>query len=233
MSVCWQDAVLFRLVQLEEQIGYDVEILQEGATLAQYLAGLNAFQETYFDQCYGCDGCCWERAPLNGIDILRYVETLWPEEAGSYPYNFFLKNYAHVHNADGVLDITLKRGEDGACIFLNKGKKCCNTHQCRSLVCQSYICIPQTERAELLRQQIVNAGIDDLARRFYLECAEQGVPFWSHSGDDSSIHLTDYPENGFSGKTDYGQVLLKDIVSAQLFAALQKPCAERELMPGA
>lgn len=229
MSVCWQDMVLFRLVQLEEQIGYDVEILQEEVTLADYLAGLNAFQETYFDQCYGCDGCCWERAPLNGIDILRYVNTLWQQEAGASPYRFFLERYAHVHSAGGVLDISLKRGEDGACVFLNKEKKCCNTHKCRSLVCQSYICIPQTERAALLRQQIVNAGIDDLARRFYLECAEQGLPFFVHSGDGCPMNLADYPENGFSGKTDYGQVLLKDIVSAELFFALQKPCAEQAL----
>lgn len=43
------------------------------------------------------------------------------------------------------------------------------------------------------------------------------------------MNLADYPENGFSGKTDYGQVLLKDIVSAELFFALQKPCAEQAL----
>lgn len=229
MSVCWQEAVLFRLVRLDEQIGYDVELLQETATLAQYLAGLNALQEKYFDQCYGCDGCCWERAPLNGIDILRYVKAMWPEEMEKAPYGFFLKNYAHVHNADGILDISLKRGADGACVFLNKEKKCCNTHQCRSLVCQSYICIPQTERAELLRQQIVNAGIDDLARRFYLECKKQEKPFFVHSGDAGAINLADYPENGFSGKTDYDQVLLKDVITADLLAALQAPCSEQEL----
>lgn len=233
MSVCWQEAILFRLVLLDGQIGYDVELLQETATLAQYLAGLNALQEKYFDQCYGCDGCCWERAPLNGIDILRYVKALWPVEAGVSPYSFFLKKYAHVHNAGGVLDLSLKRGKDGACVFLNKEKKCCNTHKCRSLVCQSYICIPQTERAELLRQQIVNAGIDDLARRFYLECREQGMAFFAHSGDGNTINLDDYPENGFSGKDDYSQVRLKDIVDAGLFAALKEPCREQELTPGA
>ena len=230
MAVCYEDALLFRLVLLDGQIGYDVELLQEDATLAQYLAGLNALQEKYFDQCYGCDGCCWERAPLNGIDILRYVAALWQEEGGEVPYSFFLKNYGHIHNEDGVLDISLKRGEDSACIFLDKGKKCCTTHKCRSLVCQSYICIPQTERAEQLRQQIVNGGIDDLARRYYLECQEQGLPFLVHSGTGGEMNLADYPENGFAGKTDYEQVLLKEIVSSDLWAALWTPCQEQVLM---
>ena len=53
MAVCYEDALLFRLVLLDGQIGYDVELLQEDATLAQYLAGLNALQEKYFDQCGG------------------------------------------------------------------------------------------------------------------------------------------------------------------------------------
>lgn len=222
-------AVLFRLVSLDGQIGYDVEVSGEGATVAQYLEGLNRLQEKYFDQCYGCDGCCWERAPLNGIDVLAYIDAMWKEERQKAPYSFFLQNYAHVHNEDGVLDISLKRGEDGACVFLNKEKKCCNTHRCRSLVCQSYICIPQTQRAELLRQQMVNAGIDDLARRYYLECEAQGLDFFAHSGGGKTLDLRDYPENGFSGKEDFGQVLLKDLVTAELWRDLQQPCQEQVL----
>lgn len=232
MSICWQNAVLFRLVLLDGQIGYDVELLQESVTLAQYLAGLNALQDKYFDQCYGCDGCCWERAPLNGVDILRYEKALWPDQLDQTPYGFFLENYAHVYQESGMVDIALKRKENGACVFLDQEKKCCTTHTCRSLVCQSYICIPQTERAELLRQQIVNAGIDDLVRRYKLECAARLRPFFAHSGDEGEVNLADYPENGFAGKTDYDQVLLREIVSADLFAALQEPCREQELAPG-
>lgn len=218
--------ILFQLVSLDGQIGYDVQVVGETVDLAQYLAGLNEMQAKYFDQCYGCDGCCWERAPLNGIDILRYVAALWPEQLEKAPYHFFLQNYAHVDKNQGVVDIALKREANGACTFLQQAKKYCTTHTCRSLVCQSYICIPQTERAELLRQQIVNAGIDDLVRRYLWECAAQGITPCFHSGDDSPVCLEDYPANGFSGKTAYGQVCLKDIVSSELWQQLQLPCTE-------
>ena len=83
-----------------------------------------------------------------------------------------------------------------------------------------------------MRQQIVNAGIDDLVRRYKLECTAWRRLFFAHSGDGGEVNLVDYPENGFAGKTDYDQVLLREIVSADLFAALQEPCREQELAPG-
>ena len=222
------EGILFTLVSLDGQIGYDVQVLDEEITLDQYLDGLNQMQERYFDQCYGCDGCCWERAPLNGIDILRYCRALWPDELTA-PYSFFLEHYGHVHNDHGVLDMMLRRGENGACIFLEQAKKYCTTHTCRSLVCQSYICIPQTERALELRRQIVNMGIDDLARRYYLECQALGKAMTYHSGEGKMM-LSDYPENGFSGKTDFCEVKLKDVVSKELWQKLCLSSAEEPLM---
>lgn len=219
-----KENIVFRLVMLDGQIGYDVQVTGENVNLEQYLTGLNEMQDNYFDQCYGCDGCCWERAPLNAIDILRYCRTMWPEQLEKNPYSFFLANYAHVHNEQGGLDITLKRRENGACIFLEQEKKYCTTHTCRSLVCQSYICIPQTERAADLRKEIVNAGIDDLARRFYLECQQLGKPLFFHSGNGNTMDLEDYPLNGFADKTDFAQVKVKEVVSSSLWQQLQLPC---------
>jgi len=217
------------LARFDDAVGYDLEILDERASVQDYLDGLNEFQEKYVDNCKGCDGCCYERIPLTSIDVLQYLDD--PEVAaelktmqkeGQSPLSAFIENYCYVSGTGPVLDIALKRNPDYSCIFLNRDEKTCTNHRSRSFVCQSFVCLPHGEGAGKLRDVILNTGEDDLVHRYLLEAKEKGVLPVIHENNQAAPSLDDYPGNPFTGKSRYHQVLIKDIIPQKLWQELYR-----------
>lgn len=211
------------LVQFDDCWGYDLEIFEEDATIQDYLDGLNHFQENHVDSCKGCDGCCYERIPLTSLDVLRYLddeEVLSRLKNGAPLLSSFIENYCYVSGQGPVLDISLKRNPDQSCIFLDREQKICRNHISRSFVCQSFVCLPHSDRAGKLRDILLNTGEDDLVRRYLLEAKAKGAAPVIHENNQAAPSLDDYPENSFSGKSRYHQIPIKDTLPETLWREL-------------
>lgn len=207
----------------EDAIGYDLEILQENATIQDYLDELNKFQEQNVAPCKGCDGCCYERIPLTSIDVYKYLqkpEILQLNGETKSPFSAFIHNYCHVAATGPVMDISLKRNPDQSCFFLDQNQKICRNHLHRSFVCQSFICLPHSERAGQLRDIILNEGEDDLVHRYLLEAKEKEEDIVIHENNNASPSLEDYPGNIFTRKTNYQEIHIKDAIPENLWREL-------------
>lgn len=194
----------------DEVFGYDIRILDAKATVADYLDALLEFADKYLTDCRGCDGCCHERAPLisTDLDLLSDILT-----TTAYPAHDILKSFCGLSaNADGAMDITLDRDKSGNCRFLDTGHKTCKQHHSRPFVCRSFFCLTKSFRAEALRNAIINAGEDELIRMLWRE-EKNGAP---HILKDN-FDIEDYPETGFAGKKHIGEVLIREVISPQLW----------------
>lgn len=195
-------------------LGYDIKILSPKANCQDYLDALEAFAAENLNSCLGCDGCCHERAPLTSMDMPALLKLL--EESG-FPLHEAVNAFGSLKiNSDGCGDITLKR-RNGACIFLNFEGKRCRNHNARPFVCRSHYCIPQSPRAKALRSAIVNQGEDELIR-LLLEEEEAGAK----PRLLKALNKEDYPPKGLKNKTEYKQVLLKEICPEELWEELIK-----------
>jgi len=213
------------LAHFDDAIGYDLEILHEDATVQDYLDALNQFQEKHVDTCKGCDGCCYERIPLTSVDVIKYLEDshiLNQFRHIKAPLTAFIHSYCHVAGTGPVIDISLKRNSDQSCIFLNREQKICLNHSFRSFVCQSFVCLPHSERAGQLRDTILNVGEDDLVHRYLLEAKEEEETPVINENNNASPSLEDYPGNVFSGKTHYQEIRIKDTVPKTIWRLLTK-----------
>ncbi len=114
-------------------------------------------------------------------------------------------NTSAAAESPGVIDICLRRLEAGNCVFLDLDKQRCRAHALRPLVCQSYVCLPSSRRAEALRRQIVNEGENELIRIL----GEQVAKDWQ-----------DYRSKGFAGKERFADVVLRDVVNEGLWQRL-------------
>lgn len=211
------------LAHFDDAIGYNLEILHQDATIQEYLDALNQFQESHVDTCKGCDGCCFERIPLTSIDVNRYLEE--PEilnqiRHSKTPLTSFIHSYCHVAGTGPVIDISLKRNPDQSCIFLDQEQKICQTHIFRSFVCQSFVCLPHSEKAGRLRDNILNMGEDDLVHRYLLEATEKEEVPIINENNNAYPCLADYPANIFTGKKHYHEIKIKDIVPENLWRQL-------------
>ncbi|MCR4418961.1 MAG: YkgJ family cysteine cluster protein [Clostridia bacterium] len=123
-----------------------------------------------------------------------------------------------------AVDITLRRGEEGECVLLDRQAGLCRRYDLRPLVCRTYLCSPVTRRARRLRETLVNLGQDELVR-LLLECAgPEGFPI--NEADAPDLRPEDWTDkNAFSGKTDYGQVLLREVLPARLWQEVYRPSA--------
>ncbi|MCL2496819.1 MAG: hypothetical protein FWF04_05325, partial [Clostridiales bacterium] len=121
----YNKAEAFLITFEENQLGHDIRIRDKEATVGDVLEALTAFAHQHLYECRGCDGCCYERAPLASPDI-SILAALTPTSPN--PTQAVCRAFADITiDQAGIVDITLKRGEDGACIFLNKeGKYCVN-----------------------------------------------------------------------------------------------------------
>lgn len=212
---------------IDGQAGYDLSIIDEGATVQDYLDALNYFLRHQCPPCNGCTGCCWERVPLTYPDIYAYLKDngLRRRLKGPLPPLIeFIQRFCYIYVEGPVVDISLGFRPDGACIFLDVKGGRCSLYRVRPLVCQTYICGPATRRATELRSLVVNAGMDELVRRWFMASRQAGVPLVMHEAHRPRPDLKDYPPGAFSGKEYFSEIPLK------------KPCPPglwRELYKGA
>ncbi|MEL7622525.1 MAG: YkgJ family cysteine cluster protein [Clostridiales bacterium] len=127
------------------------------------------------------------------------------EEAASVAPKAEAANTSAAAESPGLIDIYLRRLEAGNCVFLDLDKQRCRAHALRPLVCQSYVCLPSSRRAEALRRQIVNEGENELIRVL----GEQVAKDWQ-----------DYRSKGFAGKERFADVALRDVVNEGLWQRL-------------
>lgn len=212
------------LTQFEDSFGYDLVILNEEATIQDYLDALNDFQEKTVAECKGCDNCCWERIPLTSIDVCTYLNN--PNITMELPdtpslLTSFVHKYCYVFAEGPAMDIMLKHQSNGACFFLDTNQKICTNHTARSLVCQTFICLPHSERAGKLRDTLLNVGEDELVRQYLLESEKLGTPVKVDEGTNPTLNLDDYPPTAYEGKKSYAEVKIRDVVSDELFGELR------------
>jgi len=186
--------------------GYDVSIACEAATVGDYVGALKEFFDQNMAPCLGCDGCCHERAPLMLCDFAL---------SGAADFGLWLNEVAHIACRDGVVDIMLRRDGEDNCLFLDTVNKSCRRHAERPFVCRTHVCLAKSRRAELLRQELVNAGTDAL------------ILYWCERDPDVprkyGFKVADYEPNAFyRAGSAWREVLLHDILSPALWQDLRK-----------
>ena len=198
-------------------LGCDLRILDESASVAQLLDSLDQFAAARLADCRGCDGCCQERAPLTSADVPALAALVG--NSLPYPVHAALERFAQVEVNAGVSDIYLRREQDGVCRQLDRGKSLCRIWPSRAFVCRSHFCLPRSPRLELLRQAIVNQGLNQLTRLILAEEA-QGAPPLTRLPLAQLLNPEDYPANAFTGKRGYEDIRLKDCVEPRLWRQL-------------
>jgi Fe-S-cluster containining protein len=214
------------LTNFQDTAGYDLEVLNPAATVQDYLDSLNSFQDKFIAPCRGCDNCCWERIPLTYLDVVNYINDPNIRDLLSHgipPLTAFIHRFCFVFGQGQVVDIFLRQQDNSACVFLNIDRQICSCHASRSLVCQTFVCLPHSQRGEELRNIIVNTGEDELVRQYLLEAEALGEPIKFNESQNASPRLADYPPTVFSGKTSYREVRIKDIVPESLWNKLYHP----------
>lgn len=209
-------------VVIKGQTGYDIKVKDPEATVQDYMDALNRFiEETPCfrtrmpgkQSCYACDLCCQERIPVTLIDACNLsgngdvMENIW---------KFF-----HVYVEDRVVDITMRLNDLGRCRLLDKNKGICLNYLNRPLVCQTFICCPATRAAKQLREEVVNAGEDELVRSWFKSRKNSGR-YLINEAINPRLNSGDYSVTPFHSKTSYSQVRLKDVCSNTLW--LQIAC---------
>ena len=196
-----------KLVKTAEGFAYDVEILEENATVGQYIEALDAFLDAKVAPCLGCDNCCYQRIPLTLPDLYAYGGREKARVAA------FLQDRVQIEKKGRALDLYLRRDAAEACTFLDRQQQRCLDHPHRSLVCHTYICLPQTARANALREFLINDGED----------AAFGALFHWGLLEDFNACRESYPiKPAWQGKT-HQEVLLKDVLPAKLWETLTSP----------
>jgi len=197
----------------EHQLGHDLRITSDSATVADVLAALADFALNKLADCRGCDGCCYERAPLTAPDIAALAGSGAP-----YPLQEACRAFASIHmGKDTIVDITLKRDEDGACLFLNKEGKYCQNWQSRPFVCRSHFCLPRSDRLEALRAVIANRGEDELIRLLLDEEAAGAPPLLP-----PGLEPNHYPPDPAFATGEWETIFIKEIASPELWQELRK-----------
>jgi Fe-S-cluster containining protein len=217
--------------QFKNGTGYDIRIEDESATVQDYLDAINHYIDDEklvrgenLTVCKGCDACCRERLPLTYIDVLNIQQAPVVRAAisgGQPPLLEFLVKFAHVYVEGPAVDITFGRKLHGGCIWLEEEGGCCGNYAWRPLVCQSFICSPSTKKARELRSAIINQGMDELVRQAILAAGRAGIPMIMHEAYDPALDPADWPENPFSGKARYDEVLLGELCNRQLWGELR------------
>ncbi|MEW6183730.1 MAG: YkgJ family cysteine cluster protein [Bacillota bacterium] len=188
------------------------------ATVQDYLDAVNAaFQSLKLSrqrnpgpsECFGCDRCCAERAPLTIIDCFVLSAVMEVKTLGG-----FISRYTTVSVRGPVVDITLRLLEDGRCIFLDRRNRTCRVYPVRPFVCQTFICAPAPERVMALREAVTNRGEDELVRQWLR--TRRVV----HYAESPGVDERDWPQTPFCGKWRYDLVPLREVVPKRLWREL-------------
>ena len=197
-----QKTLEFSIIRAGDGFAYDVRLLDEEATVADYIRLLDAFLDEKVAPCLGCDLCCSQRIPLTLPDIYTYAG----KEKDSIAA--FLEEKAEIRRDGRAVDIKVAQRENGSCVFLDEEHHRCADHPHRSLVCHTYICLPQTARARDLREELINGGEDALAGALF----DLGI---LTDGEK------DYPvDPRWQGKT-FDEIRLRDVLSPSVYTALK------------
>jgi len=206
-------------ILIKGRAGYDILVNDPEATVQDYIDALERFIEENtcyrsrvpdLASCYSCDLCCRERIPVTLVDAVRLSDRGLQETVA---------NLLHVFVDGRVVDITMGLDETGRCIFLDRGKRLCTAYQKRPLVCRTFICCPSTRKARQLREEIVNAGEDELVRAWFGIKGKNRSPI-IHEGVAPRPHPADYAKTAFYGVDEYSRVKLKKVCSPGLWNML-------------
>lgn len=207
-----------------DEIGYDIRVVDPLATVQQYLDALNTFilnekfsrTRAITSLCEGCEHCCSERIPLTSIDVIRLWQSQ-PQVGSTIPQ--ILDYFGEVADLGPGYDVTLKRLANNTCKLLNVESGRCTIYQHRPLVCQTFICCPSSLRAQQLRSIIVNLGEDELTRLWSMDRMLAGEQIERPGHMSTGLGFSGQ-DNGFTGKTKYSEVLIRDLCHPALWQQL-------------
>lgn len=212
--------------------GYDLAITDEQATVQDYINAMNQAIETLpftlhrkkglaCAGCAGCARCCQDVIQLTWIDVMLIRKQL------------DIDLVAHIQVSDRrgegpFIGIILREEKDGFCSFLDRETHLCTIYPVRPLICQVYVCCLSTPGAKKVRDCIVGKGQDDLIRHWSIQAQEWGSLELHFHNKEKGVNVyygitKDCPPNAFSGKSQYNEVLLKDLLPAELWEKVYKP----------
>ena len=210
--------------EIKGKKGYDVEVLDENATVADYLQEMNSFIEQarldrirHFESnqcstCMACNNCCQERIPLTWIDVLNLSE--------AFPLEKLFKKFIHISVVGKSVDMTLKLNVMGLCHFNKAENGLCSYYANRPFVCQSYICCASSLKAKLLRETIVNTGEDQLVREWLRMVGAGKIEFRVDEAEDFNLDEEDWGPTAYEGKRYYCEVPIKELCTSKLWDKL-------------
>lgn len=214
------EAVLVVPHRFGEKLGYDLIVMNSEAHVQDYLnalsraidqSSLGCYRKNALPVCAGCGVCCIDTVPLiSWIDILNLQEHLG---TGYESLQQFLNRGGYIQPGWRWVDFTLRKGEDGFCVFLNRKSRLCSIHPARPLACQLYTGCRATRRADTVREYVVNMAKHDLVRQWLIQAGELGNTPAIHEG-----YRPRPKPNVFSGRKNYRQVLLKDLLPPELWS---------------
>lgn len=204
--------------------GIDVLLYNDNATIADYTKALDAYilkgkftrLRSNTGQCEGCNICCQERIPLTSIDVRRLKREIAPD----LDLPQFFQRYTYITVEGRAVDITLARDCQDKCIFLDPHTHKCLIYEARPLVCRTYICTKLSPQASEMRDYLVNSGEDELVRIWWESGQEKGLVI--HEADDPAVIGQDWPENVWTGKTNYEELKIKEILPDNLWEKVKK-----------
>ena len=194
----------FQIIAVDDGFAYDVHMISEDATIGDYIRLLDEFLDEKVAPCLGCDLCCSQRIPLTLPDIYTYAGKEKESIAA------FMKENAEIRFNGKAVDIKLAQRNDDSCIFLDRENHKCSNHIHRSLTCHTYICLPQTERARNLRDELINQGEDALTAALFE---------WKLLEDEG--RKENYPINPAWHGKNFDEIKLKDVLSPSVYTALK------------
>lgn len=211
-------AVLVIPLLFGEKLGYDLVVAHSRASVNDYLYALNQMIEQSSLSCYrknalpvceGCGICCVDTVPLTRIDMLNLQKYLGVDHESLQQ---FINRGGYIQPGWQWVEYTLRKREDGLCIFLDRESRLCSIHFARPLACRLYIRCRATRRADKVREYVVKMAKNDMVSQWLIQDAER---------ERTSAFLEGYrprpKPNAFSDKKNYRQVLLKDLLPVEVW----------------
>lgn len=200
--------------------GYSLRIQDKKASIQDLLDEMDEFiargglprlwpEDT--DTCRSCHFCCHEPLPLTSIDMFRICRATGSDFIRAF-------RYLRLEVQGSAVDITLKR-RGGNCVFLNKDGTC-KIYYNRPFSCHVYICCHVQKNVEELYSQVVNQGMDELVRLAIKEFKRRGMVLPAAGGTGKTVNPADWQPNCFTGKPDYGKILLEEVLTSDLMKVL-------------
>lgn len=201
---------------IKGQPGYDIKLADREVTVGEYLETMNDFIESGQverlwprgrHECRGCDLCCHEPLPVTSVDVYNICQA-----TGTDAREVF--RYLWVEARGNNIDITLRRGDEENCVFLNPATGTCSIYKYRPFTCQTYICCQTSARVELLRSRVVNLGMDELIRSSIQTFKETGGKLPVDLSEGAVVRGSDWAKNCFTGQTDYQAIRLRELLTS-------------------